>query len=77
MGLDQPDVGRERGKIEKTRDFLSSDGTAEMVNELLRKGMRLPLFLPVLSVCKFTIYINSCLVTRKYALSHIERRWRQ
>lgn len=91
MGLDQPDArrgGEENGE-NKGVFFFSSDGTAAVGNELLERGWGFlssslsppPLFLLlafVPSVCKFTIYINSCLGTRKDALSHIEQwRWRR
>lgn len=89
MGLDQPHARRGGGKNRENKGvfFFSSDGTAAVGNELLERGWGFlssshspPLFLLlafVPSVCKFTIYINSCLGTRENALSHIERRRRE
>lgn len=89
MGLDQPDVrrGAEKNGENKGVFFFSSDGTAAVGNELLERGCGFlssspspPLFLLlafVPSVCKFTIYINSCLGTCEGALSHIEQRRRR
>lgn len=47
MGLDQPDARRGGGKKQREQGslFFSSDGTAAVGNELLEKGMGLPLFL--------------------------------
>lgn len=90
MGLDQPDArrgGEENGEnkgvfffffpTEQQRwemSFWRGDGG--FLSSSLSPPPLFLLLAFVPSVCKFTIYINSCLGTREDALSHIEQRRR-